>query len=427
MDSSLHSSPIASLWRHGFLLLLTTFTAVSCSDQQAPEAVADAPGAITTTPLVAWQRPIWGASRADFNNDGFTDIFLGGHDGNNQEQPDTIYYGSASGFKQSAFGFPHGKDRHHCAALDVNEDEYPDLYCTVGVGRGTKTNANELWMNLDGIRFKRHVEPFGAEEATARGRLATALNFDRKDGMDLFTTVEGERVDGLRNDGSVFRNTGGVFEFADTMITGTIGGRCLAVGDLNRDGYDDLAVCNEKAGGQILLNTGNGDFTETTIHPGFKHWADIQIADVNGDAIEDIVLLGVKGAKVKKTLEVWYGVGDGSFSQKADHALSCDSAANPSAPPVYCAHIAVTDMNNDGYDDIYVARRLGAGKEALDGDIEDLIFFGPDYTAVASVPLSQSGMGNEVMAIGDRIVRINAGPRWPGAIDIVSVGPGTAH
>jgi hypothetical protein len=423
MAIKVSAAPAATQWRVCCALLVTLFI-LGCggtaASETAPTGLQVVPMVI---PLVALNRPVWGATTADFNNDGYLDLFLGGHDGGNKIQPDVIYYGSTSGFEKSSFSFPHGEDRHHCAPILINDDDYKDLYCTVGAARGTTTNPNELWINLDGVHFAQYKKPFGAEEESGRGRLAVALNFDNKAGVDLLTTVWGARDDDLRNESGVFRNVGGIFQFAETSIDNRLGGRCLSIGDLNRDGYDDIAACNEKAGGYILLNTGAGNFVKNTIDPDFNLWRDVEISDVNGDAIADIVVLGYKHGKNIKSLAIWYGLGDGAFRKPPDIAVSCDEPANPSTLDVFCSKIAVTDINADGYGDIYVVRRLGAGQESHDGDIEDVIFFGPDFKKLAAVPLAASGMGNHVIAIGSQFVRINAGERWPGQVDIIDLKP----
>jgi hypothetical protein len=105
----------------------------------------------------------------------------------------------------------------------------------------------------------------------------------------------------------------------------------LAVGDFNRDGLLSLA----DAGGPMLLNGGNGAFTQGNDIPA---QATVVTGDFNGDGIPD--LAGVNGTSIAVLL----GQGDGTFTAQTGEPV----AANPGVS------LVTADINGDGKLDLIV-------------------------------------------------------------------------
>ena len=132
--------------------------------------------------------------------------------------------------------------------------------------------------------------------------------------------------------------------------------RWMTAGDFNRDGIKDLAIGAENTQLLILLGVGDGTFLPQpplTLIPGgdlFSACNDVDVADFNGDTIQDLVVaLGNGRGNV-----VLLGNGDGTFRQ------SFQITENAVNSPL---NVAVADFNRDGFQDI--ARAMGNGNAGL--------------------------------------------------------------
>ncbi len=116
----------------------------------------------------------------------------------------------------------------------------------------------------------------------------------------------------------------------------------LVIGDFDRDGDADLIVGQDMAGGcHLLANDGRGRFVQTnalaTINappgaPADTRLADLQVADLSGDGISDLVLTYYRtslAAPAAFPTVVANGRGDGSFVPPVLTAASFDSPAAP--------------------------------------------------------------------------------------------------
>jgi hypothetical protein len=145
----------------------------------------------------------------------------------------------------------------------------------------------------------------------------------------------------------MFGNGDGTFQPTREVEVGT-GMSRIAVGDFNRDGLKDLAI---GGGGNaqlyILLGTGGGGFAQQPtmglVEDTLSPTTDVDVADVNGDTIQDVVVSTNLNACVTAVL---LGNGDGTF--RAPTIIT--------QPHVYVPHYAaVADYNGDGKQDLAIS------------------------------------------------------------------------
>ena len=111
------------------------------------------------------------------------------------------------------------------------------------------------------------------------------------------------------------------------------------VGDFNRDGKADIAVCEYGSGVGILLGQGDGTFQAEQIYPSGNTCWGLVLGDFNRDGKLDLISFDGGG-----TISVLLGNGDGTFGAGTTY---------PVAPGAYGG--VVGDFNNDGKLDIVTA------------------------------------------------------------------------
>jgi hypothetical protein len=125
--------------------------------------------------------------------------------------------------------------------------------------------------------------------------------------------------------------------------TGT-GYAALATGDINRDGHPDIVSASHFATVQTLLSNGKGGFTEKILHRG-DGYVGTQLADLNGDGLLDLVLVGFQRAGI----EIFLGDGNGNWSL---HRTLPEPKPGPGLPG---RDLLVADLNEDGHPDLVAA------------------------------------------------------------------------
>jgi hypothetical protein len=262
-----------------------------------------------------------GVAFADYDNDGFTDIFV-----SNDTFPNFLLHNNGDGtFTDQAMNASVayndvGKTVAGMGAdfRDLDNDGKPDIFHTAMFG-----DSFPLYKNLGDGQFEDATSAAGLTAATTRltGWGAGAYDFDNDGLKDLFTAngaildnaMEAEhRPYALPN--SVFRNLGHL-RFSDASATAGPDflvpepHRGAAFGDLNNDGKVDVVVQTLNGAPQILMNRTKGD----------SHWIILNLVGVrdNRDGL---------GTKVKITTsqgaqynEATTAVGYNSSSDKRVH------------------------------------------------------------------------------------------------------------
>ena len=177
--------------------------------------------------------------------------------------------------------------------------------------------------------FKPYVaNPVGAAQAVDVGDF-------NNDGLNdvAVTTSAGELKILLQNvDGSLA-----------SPITYAAGGgpESLAVGDLNHDGLDDIVVTNSGYGSTTLgvfLQQANGTMAARTIYSTGNDPDAVAVGDINGDGVDDIAVAH------------WSSSYIGIFTQTVSGTLN--AMVTYTSPQAGYDDIAIGDVNGDGLNDV---------------------------------------------------------------------------
>jgi hypothetical protein len=261
---------------------------------------------------------------ADYNGDGLLDVAV------DQGNSYRVFFGNGALGSTSSISVGSGGAEASGAVADLNADGKPDF--VMGINRGNSDNNGQVSVRLNNGSggFPTITQYFvGPGEI-----FVTTADFNNDGKPDIAAAdSETNTVTILLNNGS------GGFAFAPggPIAVGTAP-KQLVAGDLNNDGFQDLAVPNSGAGTvTILLGNGAGGFTSAgafTAGTGAKF---VLAADFNNDSVLDL------GVALTSGVALLAGNGGGSFG----------------APTVYGTgfnpiNITLADMNADGGQDILV-------------------------------------------------------------------------
>jgi hypothetical protein len=324
----------------------------------------------------------YGAIIADFNNDTKPDIFLGRHG----EQP-RLYENAGNGhFQETNQGTFARADRHGCDAADVNGDGLKDIFCTEGANHGTSAKRNELYIQRTDHTFAEQAGQYGVLDPFGRGRSATFIEANGDSRPDLLVGNNPARGDGMPSPNRFFINQlGGAMRYApqyglerETSFQGSLN---ASVGDLDKDGWQDLLVITPKQGLRVYHNNQGRSFTEVAASVGLgQSPQDVTLADVNGDSWLDVI--EVEPGKLSVFVNT-----NGKFSSGFSTALQ------------YGYSLAAGDVNSDNRPDLYVMR----GRDAGGANAPDQVYLndgaGASFTLMSSIPSTSQGAPDSVVPL----------------------------
>lgn len=340
--------PAQGLWLSGpmggllLLLLLATLSGCTSDDSLFTRLDADRTGvefANTIPRDDSLMNPLdffyiyngGGVAAGDLNGNGRTDLFFAGNAVGNR-----LY------LNRGDFQFRDVTDSAGVALpdvwstgvtlVDVNQDGWTDIYVSVG-GPTQKANgrANRLFIN-EGVgpdsipTFTEKAEIYGIAD-TGYSTHSAFFDYDRDGDLDLYvlnaasiakppsitkseparsssaSEQESQGMDRLyRNDGSSGSGSGLSPTFTDVSqeagITHDGYGLGLAISDVNKDGWPDVYVANDRfIPDRFYVNDGDGTFTNQSAqvlkHQSFSAMG-VDIADFNNDLRNDIMVLDMQ-------------------------------------------------------------------------------------------------------------------------------------
>lgn len=356
------------------------------------------------------------AAAGDLNGDSFADLVFGVRDydaGQTNEGRVVVYFGGANGFaalpdwafeSDQALAF---LGQAVSSAGDVNGDGFHDLIVSAPSYDEGQSNEGIVWLFLGssaGLAATPHWSHAG-EQATAVFGTSVAFAGDvNADGFDdVLIGVRG--ADGsFQNEGRAELYLGNAGGLAATPVWSVTGGQddpgfgqaVAGVGDVNADGYDDIAVgaffydageIDEGAAfvyfggpaGPALAPSWTGQSNQADAHFG---WSVAGAGDVNGDGYADL-LVGARDYS-------------GSLSNEGRSYLYLGSPSGLQLAPSWTASGGelnasfgwsvgtAGDLNGDGLADVIVGAPKRDGPAADAGAAH--VYFGSKTTSVEPSP-----------------------------------------
>ena len=339
-------------------------------------------GTIPDKPII--DSVLGGVAVLDYDNDGFLDIFFtNGAEIPSLEKKGTSFSnrlfrnnrdGTFTDVTEPA-GIAGEGYSMGVAAADYDNDGWTDLYVT-GVNRNFlyHNNGDGTFTDVTGRAGVAGMDPKGNKLWSVG---AAWLDYDNDGRLDLFVAnyldwswenskvcgEKGKRLScspmdyhGLPN--ILYHNNGdGTFTDVSesTGIAHLIGkGMGLAIADYDGDGFMDIFVGNDDMGNFLLKNLAGQGFTEVAIEAGVAYTEDglpisnmgVDFRDLNSDGWPDLVITSLSG----DTFQLFLNTGQGMFIPSTFQAgLGYDTLKMSGWG------VGVYDLDNDGNKDVFTA------------------------------------------------------------------------
>jgi enediyne biosynthesis protein E4 len=388
-----------------------------------------------------------GVAVGDVNNDGLPDIYFCGN------QKDNKLYLNQGDFKFSDATETAGVASKNvwssgASMADVNGDGWLDIYvCKSGSPEGKNRN-NELFINNGtdkngNVTFTECAAEYGINDLGLSSH-AVFFDYDKDGDLDCYLLNNSIRsvgnydlVAGLRErpdslgGNKLYRNEGGkrfVNVSAEAGIyTSAIGfGLGVTIGDINRDGWQDIFVSNDFFERDYLyINQQNGTFKEALpkhIQAMSKSSMGADMADLTNDGFPEIYVTDMMPEeegrlKTTMTFDSWDTyqrmVKNDYHHQFTRNVLQLNSGIveqNDSIPSVYFQEIGryagvnatdwswgalMADFDNNGWKEIFVAN--GIYKDLMNQDYVN--FFANPYAIKAGIKSGENVITELIDAI----------------------------
>ena len=245
-----------------------------------------------------------GVAVGDINNDGLIDVFF---TGNQVENKLYLNKGNLQFEDITASSKISGDQRWYTGVtmVDINNDGFLDIYCSVAGKTGIKNN--QLFINNQDNTFSERAKEYGIDHI-GNSIQATFFDFDNDGDLDLYLANypiahqstsnmvykhKMQHVNDTESD-KLYRNDGNTF--VDVSKEAGVKNYSFSLGitaaDVNNDGWQDLYVSNDYSIPDFFyLNNKDGTFKEVvkeaTSQTSF-YGMGIDIADFNNDGLLDI-------------------------------------------------------------------------------------------------------------------------------------------
>ncbi len=360
-----------------------------------------------------------GVAIGDINNDGWPDVFMTSNMGENKlylnkghMQFDDIT--AKAGFKQDSMWST------GVTFVDINNDGWLDIYVCNSGHMSTGNRLNKLYINNHNLTFTESAAQYGLDHKGYSTQVSF-FDYDLDGDLDCFMIDNspipvnqlgynnkrdlpekewnvGEFLKGggnhlYRNDNGHFKEVTKEAGIHSSLISFGLG---VSVGDINGDGYPDIYVSNDSYERDYLyINQKNGtfkdEFENRIDHTSFSSMGS-DLADVNNDGIPDIFntdMLPDDDYRLKTTgafdnIDLFHTkLKTGFFYQYVKNCLQINNKKGKFIETGNYSGVSASDwswgallfdMDNDGFNDIYVCN--GVNRDVTDLDFIE--FFAND-------------------------------------------------
>ncbi|PHR11105.1 MAG: hypothetical protein COA40_12295 [Aequorivita sp.] len=232
---------------------------------------------------------VWAVEVADFNEDGFMDVFCAVY---NLQAEDKLYLsqGSAQSLILTQMPWTTGSYSSEATVVDINQDNHMDIIILKGNSPLQARRENEIWTgNGDGTFFKSpQMLPQVATWKVDSG------DYNGDGTIDLVVVEADNLVRGYLNNGtSLFQNFTTLYSAEPASDVDLV--------DIDVDGDLDLVIAKFAFGTEtyssvVLFNDGNGNFTEGSEEFSISDTFDIEAFDIDNDNDKDLFTINVNDA-----------------------------------------------------------------------------------------------------------------------------------
>lgn len=321
----------------------------------------------STTGSTSYQLGKGVGGAGDVNNDGYDDVIVGAPGYSSGTGRAYIFHGSSTGLStapSSTLTGPAGGSNFGAAtrtAGDVNNDGYADVVVGAYTAGG-----------YQGAAYIYHGSATGISSTAARSLTASGGYFGEH--VSPAGDVNGDGYDDIAIGAQYYASyvgrayiylgsASGIGSTASTTITGAsydyMGREVAGGGDFNNDGYDDVAVAYTDG---VKVYCGSSTGVSTTpctalaapvTGVGFGSGTSVG-GDINSDGYDDLVV-GCCDAIPASSIYIYYGTATGLPGTAGTSIASYSSS-------YFGSHTAgIGDVNNDGYADIAISAYAGSG------------------------------------------------------------------
>ena len=282
----------------------------------------------------------------DFNGDGKADVALGEPLPQVGNYAVAVLLSNGDGTFQAPVTYPVNAAPEALAVGDFNNDGKPDIVSattlvagvSVLLGNGDGTFQTAV-TSATSVTILGHSYPFGL-----------VADFNGDGNLDIATATFSS--DGGANVTLFLGNGDGTFRVdAVSLPALNSAGAPLAAGDLNGDGKPDLIAFGASPGVMILLNNGDGTFSEgPTLIFGSGPMA---LADLNNDQKLDLVAAVPNLSEAlgqADIVSVLHGNGDGNFAQFPSYAVAVAATSGQTFAPSLA--VVASDFDGNGKPDL---------------------------------------------------------------------------